>query len=151
MDLIESRIRMDILTPLVNNPGLQHIGHKILMLLDDQSLLNCKRVSQSWKKFLDNPRFWLNKCVKADLFIANGKKCWTNLIQILEEECLLRLEEDCLKGNCFHEKCLQGITSCLMHFHIKSPITLEQPERTLYSSEYNDHKEYQFPLHTASR
>ena len=43
----------------LSNPGLDHIGSKIFLNLDFTTLLKLRFVSQSWKCFLDNPRFWL--------------------------------------------------------------------------------------------
>ena len=42
-------------------PGLQHIAEDIFKLLDKESLMNCRLVNSSWKKILDEPKFWLKK------------------------------------------------------------------------------------------
>ena len=49
---------MDAIT---KNPGFQHISEDISKLLDKKSLMNCRLVNSSWKKILDEPKFWLKK------------------------------------------------------------------------------------------
>ena len=46
----------------IENPGYQHIGQLIFQYLDHKTLLSCRFVCQTWKIFLDDPRFWLRKC-----------------------------------------------------------------------------------------
>ena len=41
------------------NPGLYHIGQEILLNLDVQSLVKCKRVNKTWNKIIDSPNFWI--------------------------------------------------------------------------------------------
>ena len=47
-----------------NTPGLIHIGEMIFEQLNNKSLESCSKVCLDWKKMLDNPRTWLNICVK---------------------------------------------------------------------------------------
>ena len=49
---------------LFNNPGLIHIGEMIFEQLNNNGLESCSNVCLDWKKMLDNPRTWLNICVK---------------------------------------------------------------------------------------
>ena len=42
-----------------DNPGLNHIGQEILLNLDVQSLVKCKRVNKTWMKIIDSPKFWV--------------------------------------------------------------------------------------------
>ena len=53
--------KFDILSELVNNPGLKHIGEKICYLLDLKTLFSCRLVQHSWNDFLNYPRFWLKR------------------------------------------------------------------------------------------
>ena len=47
-----------------NTPGLIHIGEMIFEQLNNKSLESCSNVCLDWKKMLDNPRTWLNICIK---------------------------------------------------------------------------------------
>ena len=46
----------------ITNTGLQHIGVAIFKYLDHKTLVMCRLVNRSWKKMVDDPRFWLKKC-----------------------------------------------------------------------------------------
>ena len=46
---------------LIENPGLQFLAHNIFIYLDYKNLLKCRRVTQSWKKYIDSdPYLWKN-------------------------------------------------------------------------------------------
>ena len=49
----------------LNNYGLQHIVENILMYSDIETLLKCRIVNQTWRKFIDNPRFWIKRGSKT--------------------------------------------------------------------------------------
>lgn len=53
---------MDIIS---KNPGLQHISEDIFNLLDTQTLMNCRLVNNSWKKFVHQPMLYL-KMLKSE-------------------------------------------------------------------------------------
>ena len=93
------QITMDL---FINNPGLQHISQNIFLHLDHQSLLSCRYVSQSWRHFLDNPRFWLNK-IQKDL-TQEHFTAWNTLLKKLDHDSKLR----------------ETVTLCLFQMHEKS-------------------------------
>ena len=106
---------MDLLT---NNPGLRHIGYNILMRLDHETLLSCRSVSQSWRKFTDNPRFWLKKCMKKEL-TATLHASYMNLIELLEDTDLEH-----------------KVTLCLIKLHKEAPKTMQSPIHMASKSGY---------------
>ena len=44
---------------VIQNEGVRHIAEKILISLDSETVLNCRVVSKSFKKVIDNPILWL--------------------------------------------------------------------------------------------
>ena len=63
------------------NPGLDHIGEKILSFLDFQTLLVSRFVCSSWKGITENSRFWLEvKKVLRNLPAKHHQKEWKKLI-----------------------------------------------------------------------
>ena len=46
---------------LTNKDIPEPLEQKIFLLLSDDTLLECRSVSQSWKHVLDSPRFWLKR------------------------------------------------------------------------------------------
>ena len=55
------------------------------MYLDSETLLSCRLVSQSWKRKLDNPYFWMEKC-KQRWFPEELKTAWNVVIQKLKDQ-----------------------------------------------------------------
>ena len=50
------------------NPGLYHIAEKILLFLDQDTLLNCQCVCKFFNNFLKtNTKFWLKKCLQKSI------------------------------------------------------------------------------------
>ena len=51
------------LNTVLDNPGLFNISRKILLLLDHDTLLSCRLVSQSFRVNFDNdnPHLWIMK------------------------------------------------------------------------------------------
>ena len=50
-----------ILNPLVFYPRFPHIPELIFEQLDDESLTDCREVSKSWQKCIDNKKFsWVH-------------------------------------------------------------------------------------------
>ena len=68
---------------LVRNPGLQHISEKIFMSLDHESLSNCQKVNMAWKTQLENPFFWLKKCIQNGL-LKEHQDDWLNIVKTLK-------------------------------------------------------------------
>ena len=46
---------------IIKIPGFQHVGEDIFKLLNKESVLQCRLVNSSWKRFIDRPMFWLKK------------------------------------------------------------------------------------------
>ena len=40
------------------NPGYALVTNQILELLDYDSIMECRKVSPTWKKYIDEQRFW---------------------------------------------------------------------------------------------
>ena len=95
----------------LSNPGLNHIGLKILFHLDFETLLNIRLVSQSWKWFLDNPRFWLK-------FLRFHGKIIDEQITELWTELLNKI------GNCHHRTFVTSSSSFRKIDKIKRSLTL---------------------------
>ena len=49
---------------IVANPGYCHIAEKIFFELDEESLTSCLKVNSSWRLFINDPIFWLNRMKK---------------------------------------------------------------------------------------
>ena len=77
---------MDLLT---SNPGFQHVGENILLHLNYKSLMDCRSVSQSFKRIIDNPRFWLKK---------TAQKGMSRELQTAWDTCLRNLKDPYIKN-----------------------------------------------------
>ena len=82
-----------------DNPGLNHIGQEILLNLDVQSLVKCKRVNKTWMKIIDSPKFWvkwgarlIQKFYGYQLQVT--QKVWYEIIKT-EKEDTKKLMERC--------------------------------------------------------
>ena len=66
---------------MTENPGLQHISEQIFLNLNNENLLKCQQVNKDWEQIINNPTFWLKKCVQRRLTDSNAvsrlksKKC----------------------------------------------------------------------------
>ena len=74
------------------NPGLAHIGHKILTNLDFDTQLECRLVHRSMKYLLEAPilnqkeiKYWLNECIDLNLFSDNLQVVnkWKNFVKFI--------------------------------------------------------------------
>ena len=65
---------------LTKNPGLTHIAEVIFLNLNYSHILECSQVHESWKKILNRPNFWLQKCAQNPEF--KNKSAWKKLIQL---------------------------------------------------------------------
>ena len=63
---------------IINNPGLQHIADLIFSCLNVKDLNSCQKVHSSWKRFLENPIFWLKKCTGISI---ENQKMWLKILQ----------------------------------------------------------------------
>ena len=88
---------------ITKNSGFQHVGEDIFKLLDKESALNCRMVNSSWKRFFDQPLFWLKKLdseitslkehqVEKEIALDEEKfspekihQCWKKLVKELED------------------------------------------------------------------
>ena len=48
------------------------IGHLVFSYLNLNEMLNCLRVSKSWRHIASNPLFWQSLCLKNDIKIFDG-------------------------------------------------------------------------------
>ena len=64
------------------NPGFAHIADEIITHLDHRTLLSCRLVSTSFKKFLDNPKIWLRRCKQVSMSDKDESK-WKKVIEFL--------------------------------------------------------------------
>ena len=83
---------MDLIT---RNQGLQHISEEIFLNLDQPCLMYCQKVNQFWKKILNNPMFWLKKCVKMGL-LKHYHLDWMKLIQSSKDPRIDKIIKSCL-------------------------------------------------------
>ena len=74
------------------NPGLKHIGYRILVSLDTKDQLNCRSVCKSWKDLVEDSyfgysemKYWLEKCFEKRLFL-NYKNAWEELIFVARQK-----------------------------------------------------------------
>ena len=68
----------------MGNPGLQHIGEKILFNLDKKCLTKkCQNVNDIWESIILQPTFWLRKRIQKGLS-KQQHLTWTKLIQELK-------------------------------------------------------------------
>ena len=64
---------------VLNNPD---IVESIFLCLNLQDLLTCSRVNTAWNSLLNNPMFWLKKCVQKGLLKNNYHVSWKKAIQM---------------------------------------------------------------------
>ena len=88
------------LNTVFENPGFLIISSTISLLLDQDALLSCRLVSQSFRERVDDPHIWIvkldNKGQSRELHVA-----WIDLVQQIEKGSTLENE----------------ISRCLMHYH----------------------------------
>ena len=79
------------LESLITNPGLQHLGHKILRHLNKKTLLSLRIVNHSCKNFVENSRLMLKKlnfnvahCAQYSTMELH--QAWLLLIQKVDEK-----------------------------------------------------------------
>ena len=75
---------------IVNNPGLQHLAENILLNLDHHDLEICQGVNTSFKKILNNPRFWLRKFIRRGLSMKNQLD-WIKAIRLTKDTDMEKL------------------------------------------------------------
>ena len=68
---------------LFANPGFAHIADIIISHLDHRTLLACRQVSTSFKKFVDNPKLWLRRCQQVSMSNKDEDK-WRKVIDFLQ-------------------------------------------------------------------
>ena len=93
------------------NPGLYHVGEKIVETFDHEMLLVLKTVfdSQYWHTLLDLPIFWLKKCREQDL---------SDELQLLWQNLINETKNTSLRNN---------VTFLLIHMHKKPPESFRPP------------------------
>ena len=88
------------LNTVLDNPGFFNISRKILLLLNHDTLLSCRLVSQSFREKVDDPYFWIvkldNKGQSKELYDA-----WIGLLRRIENGSTLENE----------------VSRCMMHWH----------------------------------
>ena len=88
------------LNTVVENPGFLIISRKISLLLDHDTLLSCRLVSQSFREIVDDPHFWI---IKLDN-LGQSKEihdAWMDLLRRIENGSTLENE----------------VSRCMMHWH----------------------------------
>ena len=61
--LIANYQNVESMETLIQNPGLQFLAQNIFAYFDHANLLKCRKVTQSWKNYIDNDSFlWKNLC-----------------------------------------------------------------------------------------
>ena len=86
------------------NPGLDHIGRKILLNLDVKSLVKYKRVNKTWKTIIDSPKFWVKWGARLlQKYGYNDHQFWYKVIET-EKEDTKRLITRCrgYENFCYH-------------------------------------------------
>ena len=78
---------MDFLT---KNTGLQHIAENIFLNLGYSDLVNCAEVSKNWKKIMEIPTIWFQKCQQSPKFF--NRLAWKKLIQLTNRSDYLKEE-----------------------------------------------------------
>ena len=88
------------LNTVFENPGFLIISSTISLLLDQDALLSCRLVSQSFRERVDDPHIWIvkldNKGQSRELHVA-----WIDLLRQIEKGSTLENE----------------VSRCLMHYH----------------------------------
>ena len=106
-----------------NNPGFAHIADEIISHLDHRTLLRCRLVSFSIKKFVDNPKLWLRRCRHVTMSEENEAQ-WEKVIEIL------------MDGRADVDQILDEVTLYLMkmsksYYNVDSPIHYASKEGNL--------------------
>ena len=65
---------------MTKNPGLQHILEEIFLNLEMSDLEICMQVNESWRSIINNPSFWLQKCIQNEKF--QNKIGWKTTLQL---------------------------------------------------------------------
>ena len=88
------------LNTVVENPGFSIISRKISLLLDQDTLLSCRLVSQSFRERVDDPHFWI---IKLDNEGQSKElhEAWIDLLRRIEKGSTLENE----------------VSRCMMHWH----------------------------------
>ena len=79
--IFEIRIE-NIMDGLTKNPGLQYVSEEIFLNLGIVQLKRCQQVNESWENVINNPSFWLRKCVR-DGKLMKSKSAWEKVIQLI--------------------------------------------------------------------
>ena len=67
---------------LTKNPGLFHLVEEIFLNLEFKDLEKCIQVNESWRLILDNPSFWLEKCIQVHNCFMKNKPAWKKTVQL---------------------------------------------------------------------
>ena len=68
---------------LTNNPGLQHVAEEIFLNLNSKDLQKCTYVNERWKNIINNPSFYLKKCIQFGIFNKYASE-WKKAVQFTE-------------------------------------------------------------------
>ena len=79
------------LNTVVENPGFSIISRKISLLLDQDTLLSCRLVSQSFRERVDDPYFWIKKLENQDQS-TELHDAWIDLLRRVEKGTSLENE-----------------------------------------------------------
>ena len=105
---------------MTKNPGLQHILEEIFLNLKMSDLEICMQVNESWRSIINNPSFWLQKCIQNEKF--QNKIGWKTTLQLTLhqkpklEENLSKILKDICKGM-KNENYFPQIASLAHNFH----------------------------------
>ena len=95
---------LQIMDQITENAGLQHIGEEVFKHLDQENLMKCRKVNQSWKDILEGPMFLLKRIDNSNIQ-ADIKKNWKMLIKEFDKaENLDHNEFDFILENIFETK-----------------------------------------------
>ena len=76
----ENQFEMDLLVE-----AFDHVAINIFVRLDDKSLANCRRVKKTWKKLIDNQKFYfirqITQCQKKHGSFFKSNKQWQEILQ----------------------------------------------------------------------
>ena len=80
---------MEVMTPFFENPGLFHIGKKILRSMDIETQANCRKVCKTWNNEIEDPaskitlkhlQELLEKCAKARSLTPEEYGLWKKFL-----------------------------------------------------------------------
>ena len=75
---------------LFNNPGLNHIGKKILLEVDDiEDILSCRLVTKDFQSLVDNPQFWFMKMQRHQFLSSADMVPWKFLLELIKSNELM--------------------------------------------------------------